>query len=51
MKTVRAVLRRKGFVVVDIGGGTTGIAQWNDTDLHHLASKQLQELENCISSS
>ena len=46
MQSVRDVALKKGFVVIDIGGGTTGIVQWNDTDLHILTSKQLQQLEN-----
>ena len=35
----------RGFLVIPLGGGTTPIACWLDTDLHQPMSAGLQELE------
>lgn len=36
---------RKGYVVIQQGGGCTSVSRVNDTDLHHTISSEYQELE------
>ena len=42
---VRRLAWTRGYIVIYQGGGTTGVGQVNDTDLHEKVSDRYQELE------
>jgi hypothetical protein len=42
---VRRLAWTRGYIVIYPGGGTTGVGQVNDTDLHEKVSDRYQELE------
>ena len=45
MPEVKAVLLKRGYILVGISGGVTGDIQINDTDIHSSLKKKYRELE------
>ena len=45
MPEIKAVLLKKGYIFVGIGGGVTGDIQINDTDFHSPIKAKYRELE------
>jgi flavin-binding protein dodecin len=45
-QAVRRACWHRGYVLISHGGGTTGVSQVNDTDLHQALKRQYMELES-----
>ena len=48
-ESVRRLAWQRGYIVIYQGGGTTGVGQVNDTDLHEFLSRDYMDLEQqCV---